>query len=663
MLKNPTSWNANEPGRNWHLNAFFGLHYDQHANAQDIELGAELTHEHLLAELSKVKPDWVQCDCKGHPGYTSWPTEVGSTSPGVVRDALRIYRDVTRELGIPLVMHYSGVWDSRAIELHPDWAVVAADGTPSPNATCNLSPYTQELMIPHLIEIIDRYEVDGFWVDGECWAAEFCYCERCTGAFSRETGLDDIPHKPEDANWDLWHAFHRRIFDEHVRLYADAVHAKKPSCTICSNWMFTAGHPNEINVPVDYISGDFTHVWAADRVSLEARFIEHKGLSWDLMAWTFTTAEHGWQGFTAKPAAHLCQEIAVVIAQGGAVSLFDTPLRNGRLIPWHQDIFAEVARFARARQPWCQGTESIPQVAILHSIDSFYAHNPDRLMHTGQNGKDSVAGALDMVLDNHLSADVLTEKSLIERIAEYEVVVVPEQIHTSDALRQALEAYVSNGGRLILTGANVASDFAGIAGVAADGDLVGEHFCLPIMGQATTVRGPYQPVRLTTAEAVANVLKNPDLAFGDTGIPAITRNRLGAGEAIAVHASICKHYFESHYSRTRELMGELIGSLHPSFMVALDAPTQLRLSLRKQEDRIIVHLINMGVSNPTSPHHVMVEEVPPMGPIELRIKSERRPRSVYLAPSMERLSWDWVGGAANVAISSVGIMDSVVIEY
>ncbi len=28
MRKNPTPWNANEPGRNWHLEAFFGLHYD-----------------------------------------------------------------------------------------------------------------------------------------------------------------------------------------------------------------------------------------------------------------------------------------------------------------------------------------------------------------------------------------------------------------------------------------------------------------------------------------------------------------------------------------------------------------------------------------------------------------------------------------------------------
>ena len=45
-----------------------------------------------------------------------------------MKDALRIYRDVTRELGIKLGVHYSGVVDVRAIELHPEWGRVDADG-------------------------------------------------------------------------------------------------------------------------------------------------------------------------------------------------------------------------------------------------------------------------------------------------------------------------------------------------------------------------------------------------------------------------------------------------------------------------------------------------------------------------------------------------------
>ena len=113
LLTVPQSSRSQVPGStpNWHENVFFGIHYDLHAKAKDTELGRELTPEHLRERLLRTRPDWVQTDCKGHHGYTSWPTSVGSTSPGVVKDSLRIYRDVTRELGIKLGVHYSGVWD------------------------------------------------------------------------------------------------------------------------------------------------------------------------------------------------------------------------------------------------------------------------------------------------------------------------------------------------------------------------------------------------------------------------------------------------------------------------------------------------------------------------------------------------------------------------
>ncbi len=112
------------PEKSWHDDVYFGLHFDLHANAEDTELGKELTAAHLRDCLDKIRPDWIQCDCKGHPGYTSWPTEVGSTCPGLAKDMLRIYRDVTKELGIKLAVHYSGVWDKRAVELNPHWSRV-----------------------------------------------------------------------------------------------------------------------------------------------------------------------------------------------------------------------------------------------------------------------------------------------------------------------------------------------------------------------------------------------------------------------------------------------------------------------------------------------------------------------------------------------------------
>lgn len=174
---------------NWHTRVFFGLHYDLHASAQDTELGKDVTPEMLRAAWEKIRPDWVQCDCKGHPGCTSWPTKVGYASPGIVRDALCIHREVTRELGLPLVMHYSGLWDEAALQHHPDWARITADGTPERGRACPRSGYLTELLIPQMLEVIETYDVDGFWVDGDLWVARPCYCARCRSAFTAETGI------------------------------------------------------------------------------------------------------------------------------------------------------------------------------------------------------------------------------------------------------------------------------------------------------------------------------------------------------------------------------------------------------------------------------------------------------------------------------------------
>ncbi|MHB0937797.1 MAG: alpha-amylase family protein [Armatimonadota bacterium] len=668
MRKNPTEWNANEPGRNWHLDVFFGLHYDLHAGVRDTELGAALTPEHLKAELEKVRPDWVQCDCKGHAGYTSWPTEVGTTSPGVVKDALRMHRDVTRALGIPLVMHYSGVWDNRALELHPDWACVGPSGEVAgkegfvTGATCNLSAYTDELMIPQLLEVIEQYDVDGFWVDGENWATRACYCPRCTGAFTAETGIGDIPQAPDEPHWAEWAAFHRRAFEAHVRAYADAVHERKPSCLVCSNWMYTVGQPDTIKAPVDYLSGDFSWVWSTGDALLEGRFMDGRGLSWNLMAWGFTTAEPGMSGWTFKPAAMLCQEAACVISLGGAFQIYNQPQRNGHLTGWHQEVMAEVARFVRARQPWCQHTETVPQAAVLHAQSHFHAATEEVLMSKWKGVHAPVTGALHALLEDGYAVDILNEDALLGRMGDYALVVIPEQTQLPEALKAALADYVQAGGKLLLSGATVADDFAELAGVRSAGEAKDGYFYLPVGREATTVKGPRRPVALSGAEMLLPVLTQQEPALNATAEPAVTLHRAGAGLVAAVHSGLFNHFAATHYPRTRRLVGEIIDALAPDFQAELDAPARLQLVLRRKDHQLIAHLVNQGTAHPTSPSQVIIDEVPPIGPVTLRVKLSQAPARVYLAPSMEGMTWAWRDGLLTVQVQSVGIMDSVIIE-
>ena len=90
---------------------FFGIHFDLHPNKSDAALGRDVTEENIRAFLRRVRPDFVQYDCVGVPGYSGYPTKVGWPAPGMVKDWLAIWRQVTREERVALPQSAETYWD------------------------------------------------------------------------------------------------------------------------------------------------------------------------------------------------------------------------------------------------------------------------------------------------------------------------------------------------------------------------------------------------------------------------------------------------------------------------------------------------------------------------------------------------------------------------
>ncbi|MCC6696092.1 MAG: family 10 glycosylhydrolase [Candidatus Hydrogenedentes bacterium] len=642
----------------WPEHAFFGLHYDLHPGAGDTELGRETTYEHIREQLEKVKPDFVQYDCKGHPGYSGYPTEVGSPSPGIVNDALRVWRDVTRDMGIPLSIHFSGVWDTRAIELHPEWARIAADGKSNPNNTDPLSDYTTALMIPQLVEVVTKYDLDGVWIDGENWASQPSWSERCIAEFTKRTGITAIPRKADDPHWFEWLAFQRDLFTEHVAKYTQALHEAKPDVAVCSNWMYSVRQPEPITVPVDYLSGDFDPSFGAERACAESRFLASRGLPWNLMAWAFLRT--GDQNWTLKTVPHLSQEIAVSLAQGGAVFIYNAPQRSGRLTAWHQDILAGVADFCRKRQGYCFETETLPQIALLHSESFYYRNNAPLFNFASAN--EPMEGALHALLENGYSVDILNEEILLARMQEYPLVVVAEQEGLSDGMKSALAEYARKGGRLVLSGANVSKDFAELAGISAVEGQTHPSAYVPADNGCVTVSGPWQAVALNGAEALAPLLGQQEPELNQLGTPAATRMKVGDGVVVAVHGPAFRAYHQGHYPRLRQFIGDCVSALDSPRLCKLDGPWWIEMSARKREDKTLIQFVNRSASGYTAPNRHMVEHVPDAGPFTVTLPLDKKPTRCYMAPDESGLEWSYADGLLKAKISGLAIHNVLVVE-
>ncbi len=633
--------------------AFFGLHFDLHANESDEALGAEASAENFRELIERVRPDWVQWDCKGHPGYASYPTEVGWSAPGIERDALRTLRDVTRELGVALLLHYSGVIDEKAIREHPEWAARNADGSINERATSTFGDYVDELMIPQLREVVEQYDIDGLWIDGDCWGAVPDYSPRAVEQWREETGLEP-PTGPEDENWHEWMDFHREQFLRYLRHWVDALHQFRPELDITSNWMYSTYAPLRPTVDLDYLSGDFSPAGSCDRARLEARYFASVGRPWDLMAWGFNRE---WDARLHKPAVQLKQEAGVVLSQGGAFQYYYQPTRTGHIPRKFIETAEEVASFCRERQALCEGSTSVPQVALLLPVDDFMRRS-DRVFHTGAVRED-LEGCLHALLELHYSVDVLAEWMLQDRLEQFPMVVVPDTEHLAEDFVEALLDYVRGGGSLMLLGARSGRIFAQELGVRLDGPPKEEiaHLSSPLgMG---AVQGEWQTVTQVSADEVA--LRFPTYEPRH-GVPAATVAELGEGLIGAAWGPVGAGYRRSHHPAARSLVQDLAERVLPVPALRIDAPPTVEAALRRSADgNLTLHLLNLTGAQ-RADDHLAVETVPQIGPIAVRLRVSEKPMSVTWEPAAQDLEWSWADGVLTTRVPSLHIHGVVVVE-
>lgn len=401
--------------------------------------------------ITLVRPDYLQIDCKGHPGLSSYPTLVGNPAPGFVGDPLRIWRDVTAAHGVSLYMHYSGVWDSKAAKDHPEWAAVGADNKPSATITSTFGVYADKLLIPQLRELADRYGVDGAWVDGECWAAIPDYSPVALQAFQKTTGIQELPRKPDDPHWFEFLQFHREAFRAYLRHYITEVKKTNPKFQLCSNWAFSDHMAEPVSAPIDFLSGDYSPQDSVNAARVSARYLAQQEKPWDLMAWSFSTQPKRSQ----KSAVQLQREAAVVLALGGGFQAYFTQNRDGSVRLEEMPVMAEVAKFCRARQTLCHKAVAVPQVALLYSTEAHYR----KVNGLFPRSYGQMTSALITLLKKQYSVGVLGEHMLAGRMSQYPLVVIPEWEYLDPKFIHELTDYVEAGGNLLLIGAKTAGLF------------------------------------------------------------------------------------------------------------------------------------------------------------------------------------------------------------
>jgi lysophospholipase L1-like esterase/alpha-L-fucosidase len=645
---------ANLPKRLTRAQSFLGIHYDFHAGPDCNAIGKNTTRAMIENIIDQVHPDYIQTDCKGHPGLSSYPTNVGNRAPGFVGDPLRLWRQVTAERGVALYMHYSGVWDSEAIRLHPDWGVVDADGKTNGNATSRFGPYVDILMIPQLRELAGDYGVDGVWVDGDCWASVPDHSELALKAFREATGIKDVPRKPGDPHWFEFLQFHREAFRQYVRYYIAEVKKTNPEFQICSNWAFSDHMPERVCTPVDFLSGDYSPDDSVNSARLSGRYLAHQGVPWDLMAWSFSRTP-GKDGKNQKSVVQLQREAAVVLALGGGFQAYFTQKRDGSIREETVPVMAEVARFCRARQALCHHATQVPQVAMLYSTAAHYRRN-NGLFHRDLG---RMSGTLQALLEDGQSVDLVGEHHLTGHMADYPLIVVPEWDYLEPQFKDELIVYAKAGGNLLLSGPGTAALFQAELDVTLEGEPQSAKDCrLAYAGQVAAICGQVQSVKVGPKCKTFGRIQMGDGADSPSQ-PAASVTEFGQGKIAAIYFTFGQGYVDARTDLALQFLNDLVRELFPKPMVEVKGSHEVDVVVNRLGGKLMVNLVNAAGPHRTEP---IVESIPPVGPLDVTIRQAAKPTKIMLEPAGVSLPFEHRDGEIHLTVPRVDIHEVVVVE-
>ncbi len=634
--------------------AIFGVHLDLHPQPSDSQYGKDTTAELVARFLDRVKPDYVQYDCKGHSGWMGFNSKTGTGVPGITTEALRVWRDETRRRNVGLFIHFSGVWDDKACADNSAWAAVGADGQPSKHHTSLFGGYLDERMLPQLKEVFERFEVDGAWVDGDCWAVQWDYHPEAIKAWRAVHPDAEPPKGPGDTQWAEWKQFHKQQYLTYLQRWTSAIHQAFPGSLLTGNWIYSTFYPRAVTVGVDYLSGDYDPVGSIDKGRAEARFISQQGKPWDLMAWGFNWG-HGVH--TMKTTRQLQQEAATVLMQGGGFQVYYQPTRSGYIDDTIMDVLAPVGEFVKARRSVSQDSVTVPQVAVLLSADTHEANSNAPFTSALT---ETVYGALLAWLDNRYSVDLLAEHHLTKSLDQYKVLVLPEVTVMSSQLEQQITRWVQNGGRLMICGAHACNRFPKLAGMDQP-QTVGQPGLRIMNADGEVVRGgPWITLPDTAGEVLVRAYSDRDQR--SASIPALVLRQVGKGLVAVIPGYAADMYYQSLHPALRRFFGDAARALYPEPDIQVDGPGVIEVALRKLADgALAVHLMN--ASNIQRGERPLAPPViAPIASVTVRLRTEHRPKQVVWMPDNQRVKWTWKNGWLTAAVPQLDIHGALVVK-
>jgi hypothetical protein len=377
----------------------------------------------------------VVIHAKHHDGICFFPSDYRDVQP--LTDYFGELVGEARRSGMGVITYYSTLFDTVTAHEHPELACRQADGSvmettcfPFPiGICCHNNPSYRDLLLGQLTEIQERYNTDGFWMDGfdyNGFPSGACFCEYCQRKFAEERGgslrevyRTDIPRMK---------GWHRDVFLELLGDIVAVANSDGGERIVTYN---NAGESLEPGFEkLDELCAlNSTEAHSPVQKSTKCRLLAAQGRPYEIYS-PISDIVFSW---TPRTSPLLELEAGIIMAHGGAMlaGLDITP--SGYIPDWQMDQLGEIGAGVRGKAAHLDGFKPIYDVALMTPKDRW---------------KDEDTGWNVLLLRNHISYTLLPLHPV--DLSPYRVVIVTDDYTISPDIAERLRAYVEAGGHIIV---------------------------------------------------------------------------------------------------------------------------------------------------------------------------------------------------------------------
>ncbi|MDB6036334.1 MAG: hypothetical protein JWM99_175 [Verrucomicrobiales bacterium] len=556
--------------------------------------------------------------------YAYYDSRLLPKAPGLRgRDPLHDAVKEAHKRYVPILAYCVVQQAGNYLKAHPEWEMHGADGKPI-GRFCLNSGYLKamkEIVAEQLAYGIDGFHIDmldqGFGPPYGCW------CRTCKALFKKQFGRS-MPKKIKwDEDWRRLLQFRYETSEQFEQELYRYIKELNPRASVAFNYHGNPPFSWEVGqLPVrhgntaDFLTGE-TGMWgfSALTVGLNAEFYRAAAPKQRVQV-AISRDARMYHNQTMRPLEDLRWELFTLLAHGAFVTVVDKTTFDGRLDPLAYERIGEAfADALKQREEF--GQQPVAEVGIYFSSrtrDWFGREKSEVYFQT-------FLGAHKALVYDHIPWGIILDENVsLSKLKQFPIVMLPGVAILSEREIALLRRYVTEGGKLIVTGLTGSCDMWGKdQNKSSIESLIGARLIRKLdtmdnwmnfpdgkeAGQAQKfapngrfespflVKGPALIYEATSATPVGELLKPYRMKKDNWGTsrsksrklpewpmsadsvvgPAVLVNQVGKGTVVTFAGSPdAATASEHHIPEDRKLIGNAIRFLNPKPRIEITAP-------------------------------------------------------------------------------------------